>query len=73
MNQSLTIQAFIKIFTMSPDQSKDPLLPLNKLQLFFMEHDHMIQDILPKLSFHLMKYIYTYSNEKFTYGEEVYK
>ncbi len=49
------IQAIMNIFNRPPEISKNPILPLKILQMFYMEHDHLIAETLPELSFHIIK------------------
>lgn len=69
---SLIIEAFKMIFKQTPTD-KNCELPLRILQLFYMEHDHLIKFILPDLSISLIQYVYQYSDEKYPFHEKVKK
>ena len=67
------ITAFQAIFQRVPLNSLQASLPLKVLQNFYMEHDHLVDKTLNKLSIPLLSYIQKYSTSNSEFMEEVQK
>lgn len=66
------IHAFNQILTSTPNDIYTATFPLKLLQNFFMEHEHMVELIMPSISIQLITYLKKYADHH-QFGMEVLK
>jgi hypothetical protein len=52
------IHGFLKIFSKVPIDTNSSTFPLKLLQNFYMEHEHMVEMLLPDVSFTVLNYVH---------------
>ena len=70
---NLIIESFKSIMDVEPQNNQQATLGLKIIQNFYMEHEHMLEDTLPFLSYSIIKYIQKYQSNGKNYSQDVYK
>lgn len=67
------VNGFTYVFKAVPTDLASATFPIKLFLNFYMEHDHMIELVLPELSFELLAYVHAYSQGSQQFAGEVLK